>query len=255
MLGRAGQRMDPISIHALLTESDVLFQPAQHCSWDFNPRSPHGERPWESCVFVTVTWISIHALLTESDPERGQPARGTTHNFNPRSPHGERLFHLMSCSPYTQFQSTLSSRRATALVYWDEQYGWISIHALLTESDNPFSAGLWCWDDFNPRSPHGERPIMPPPTSSGQCISIHALLTESDVPSHRHRPIRHISIHALLTESDIGMGGALVPCDISIHALLTESDGFGPTTEVRASSFQSTLSSRRATRQVPDRQG
>ena len=153
----------------------------------------------------------------------------------------------MSCSPYTQFQSTLSSRRATALVYWDEQYGWISIHALLTESDNPFSAGLWCWDDFNPRSPHGERPIMPPPTSSGQCISIHALLTESDVPSHRHRPIRHISIHALLTESDIGMGGALVPCDISIHALLTESDGFGPTTEVRASSFQSTLSSRRAT--------
>ena len=59
-------------------------------------------------------------------------------------------------------------------------------------------------------------------------ISIHALLTESDITRHHLNFAQTISIHALLTESD----GIVYP------------DGAGP------SLFQSTLSSRRATRIV-----
>ena len=78
-------------------------------------------------------------------------------NFNPRSPCGERLGDILAGALIRPFQSTLSSRRATAirefgLYRWD-----ISIHALLTESDQPRQS---TWDhrpDFNPRSPHGER--------------------------------------------------------------------------------------------------
>ena len=57
-----------ISIHALLTESDGHGPRKTHNLTHFNPRSPHGERPWTS-------------------PPFGLPC-----DFNPRSPHGERPF-------------------------------------------------------------------------------------------------------------------------------------------------------------------
>ena len=83
---------------------------------------------------------------------------------------------------YSQFQSTLSLRRATlggdlhldfagisihALLAesdpemlegctWD---GWISIHALLAESDYSMTQERMISAYFNPRSPCGERPM------------------------------------------------------------------------------------------------
>ena len=57
-----------ISIHALLTESDLETVQCYFADW----------------------FISIHALLTESD--RGAPGLGQPDsNFYPRSPYGERL--------------------------------------------------------------------------------------------------------------------------------------------------------------------
>ena len=56
----------------------------------FNPRSPHGERQADYQNMVVYIAISIHALLTESDEFSFQVLQAT----------GE-------------FQSTLSSRRAT----------------------------------------------------------------------------------------------------------------------------------------------
>ena len=39
-------KIEIISIHALLTESDVVCMVSPlYQSHDFNPRSPHGERP------------------------------------------------------------------------------------------------------------------------------------------------------------------------------------------------------------------
>ena len=78
---------------------------------DFNPRSPHGERPGRIGLVVRRCFISIHAPRTGSDmdkllatdyskisihaPRTGSDLRRCRRgddggNFNPRSPHGER---------------------------------------------------------------------------------------------------------------------------------------------------------------------
>ena len=56
----------------------------------FNPRSPHGER------LATPEGIQRYLL-----------------DFNPRSPHGERPKLDWVVTEFNQFQSTLSSRRAS----------------------------------------------------------------------------------------------------------------------------------------------
>ena len=192
---------------------------------DFNPRSPHGERHFLGCSTSSSRWISIHALLTESDRFSFCVLLSLRRNFNPRSPHGERLWLVLHILHSGKFQSTLSSRRATALQILPLHALVISIHALLTESDLRGSratretpvfqstlssrratgdgelhprrcaisihALLTESDDrkgepkstccnFNPRSPHGERPLFLADTQVSGQISIHALLTESD---------------------------------------------------------------------------
>ena len=104
--------LSEISIHALLTESDVYLQPG----------------------VVQLVAISIHALLTESDHARTGSERSKTY-FNPRSPHGERQEGRSSPARTERFQSTLSSRRATTISRIELKICFISIHALLTESD------------------------------------------------------------------------------------------------------------------------
>ena len=124
----------PISIHALLAESDLLCA----AGW-------------------AALKISIHALLAESD--RARAAEGASaRNFYPRSPCGERraLWGLMCCT--SVFLSTLSLRRATAVPEQAVPQTIISIHALLAESDK---RGLYPTNkelNFYPRSPCGERP-------------------------------------------------------------------------------------------------
>ena len=126
--------------------------------------------------------ISIHAPRTGSDGNLTRdpqlrsvfqstlPARGatwwkktssaTSRHFNPRSPHGERRRHGRKRKGLCAFQSTLPARGATA--YCDQQRKTlaISIHAPRTGSDG---CGLSRYrrhvEYFNPRSPHGERPL------------------------------------------------------------------------------------------------
>ena len=81
-----------------------------------------------------------------------------------------------------EFLSTFSLRRATLELKPISNFGLISIHALLAESDILDVFRVIHRKDFYPRSPCGERP-------SGQIfgpavciiISIHALLAESDL--------------------------------------------------------------------------
>ena len=56
----------------------------------------------------------------------------------------------------------------------------ISIHALLAESDHTGVSTIFPACYFYPRSPCGERPLVPHQQKSGDGISIHALLAESD---------------------------------------------------------------------------
>ena len=146
---------------------------------DFYPRSPCGERLYQSILPPVPYSISIHALLAESDTpatrcwscrrdfyprspcgerrnmERRQPARPY---FYPRSPCGERRNALRKISPIAAFLSTLSLRRAT-------------LHPLCVGFMPAY---------FYPRSPCGERPQTSITTPVVYSISIHALLAESD---------------------------------------------------------------------------
>ena len=149
--------LHPISIHALLAESDRdrrIFMPKLRY---FYPRSPCGERLFARELLLRYQDISIHALLAESDgPEEPGGAD-----------HAAISIHALLAESDTtpicaglqdgQFLSTLSLRRATfggQIVGHGQD---ISIHALLAESD-PLADGA----------------------QPGATISIHALLAESD---------------------------------------------------------------------------
>ena len=126
--------------------------------------------------------ISIHAPRTGSDTSRGTMPLQSPKNFNPRSPHGERrrgrknacAYHDISihaprtgsdigvarqASPAQRFQSTLPARGATADAI-------LQNICKIFQSTLPARGATWtdstCWatpSDFNPRSPHGERPL------------------------------------------------------------------------------------------------
>ena len=151
---------------------------------------------------------------------------------------------------------------------------YISIHALLAESDIKNIKKPVQGFNFYPRSPCGERlialfdfPIVP-------VISIHALLAESDectylflsaLPNFYPRSpcgerldvnnpvfaVTSISIHALLAESDPFKIGKDFMDRISIHALLAESDVRLLLQLMMVPLFLSTLSLRRATACLP----
>ena len=102
--------------------------------------------------------ISIHAPRTGSDYGMIYYQLEVMH-FNPRSPHGERQFgrkpdcrfrHISIHAPRTGSDLYHSCLVVTLR---------ISIHAPRTGSDGPPGRTTALRSDFNPRSPHGERPI------------------------------------------------------------------------------------------------
>ena len=262
---------------------------------DFNPRSPHGERP--------------------PFPREGCPSPPY---FNPRSPHGERpvtrnnhavekrfqstlssrraTVLLINCIPLRQFQSTLSSRRATGLrpgkrvqtqhfnprSPHGERHpicGYISIkklisiHALLTESDYCRSSRRRGPHYFNPRSPHGERlkPARIPmrlvifqstlssrrATFCGGCCASWISANFNPRSPHGERPVLFaregtlvdISIHALLTESDLRLLWDISIVKMNFNPRSPHGERrYEPGSLPLEIGFQSTLSSRRATR-------
>ena len=131
----AQQPRQPISIHALLAESDPgkvkLVEPGLvflstlslrratvrkrqviTVIENFYPRSPCGERQSASYNANLEESISIHALLAESD--RLAPcSRDNSMDFYPRSPCGERPTTIITICIVPRFLSTLSLRRAT----------------------------------------------------------------------------------------------------------------------------------------------
>ena len=129
-------------------------------------------------------YISIHALLTESDSIAWSSVFGNP-NFNPRSPHGERRSAYGQPQGHRQFQSTLSSRRATAATLPCCVGHAISIHALLTESDCVHHEDGCVQTDFNPRSPHGER--------RHSCSSFFSQRNFNPRSPHGERPYCHFS--------------------------------------------------------------
>ena len=192
--------------------------------------------------------ISIHALLAESDSVR-----------------------IYRSIPLRRFLSTLSLRRATENAngrYQTDFYFYprspcgerhpkkaqkairfvISIHALLAESDDRYTAQYLVQDIFlstlslrratplmqrssrrasyfYPRSPCGERPLRDALYCTVTEISIHALLAESDAQTvHKINNLQNFYPRSPCGERHYRVRTADCGLAISIHALLAESD-------------------------------
>ena len=202
--------------------------------------------------------------------------------------------HFMRSWRTTTFLSTLSLRRATLVPHQQKCRDRISIHALLAESDTLLGTpDTWAEPVFlstlslrratpracpassprpyfYPRSPCGERPLVPHQQKCRDRISIHALLAESDPSAlrngqglddfyprspcgerHNHRSRKqhhpHFYPRSPCGERRVTVLGIQHKVGISIHALLAESDLLFACPFLGKLLFLSTLSLRRAT--------
>ena len=168
--------------------------------------------------------ISIHAPRTGSD-NCAPNAAEIRHNFNPRSPHGERPRGTFTSDFFIKFQSTLPARGATRTGISPHCISSISIHAPRTGSDEDLQSTRLLADNFNPRSPHGERPAL----SSRANI---CFLFQSTLPARGATSFTRCTIPPLeLFQSTLPARGATrlrIPAAgnvrISIHAPRTGSD-------------------------------
>ena len=194
--------------------------------------------------------ISIHALLAESDLKRLRWLIDFIIFLSTLS-----LRRATSANPFpitspTTFLSTLSLRRATVGAPEGADPWYISIHALLAESDCGHVTGVSTHCNFYPRSPCGERHYQDKFSIPSDDISIHALLAESDKElinksSKLSRFLSTLSLRRATTLPGLLIGCInnfypRSPCGerpprggscyldniISIHALLAESDSF-----------------------------
>ena len=107
-------------------------------------------------VYDLMIEISIHAPRGGSDDSKSCCA-ATTFYFNPRSPWGERLSSAWSSAVQSVFQSTLPVGGATRTITSSAGEFAISIHAPRGGSDSSGASVRADGDNFNPRSPWGER--------------------------------------------------------------------------------------------------
>ena len=122
-----------ISTHAPRTGSDSRTKRRCWRMRNFNPRSPHGERP--PCARATIATPSFQSTL----PARGATRTAIFSSFAPR---------ISIHAPRTGSDLFRALRRAHIV---------ISIHAPRTGSDGLSRRPGVRASDFNPRSPHGER--------------------------------------------------------------------------------------------------
>ena len=149
------QAWDAISIHSPRMGRDETISSISPSGWDFNPLSPHGERPDMASVAATAA-ISIHSPRMGRDAalrryslhavtfQSTLPAWGETDelkaaqeelkDFNPLSPHGERPTQACDTRNTIQFQSTLPA--------WGETTAILKPHAV-----TPFQSTLPAWGE------------------------------------------------------------------------------------------------------------
>ena len=168
-----------ISTHAPRTGSDGQCRRRVKGIDDFNPRSPHGERPRYCPSRPCLDRISTHAPRTGSDEMSSS-------------------YHASS----SIFQPTLPARGATLIPTLHTPAVKISTHAPRTGSDLTRLTRAGGTGHFNPRSPHGERPAK----SSRRAASRQFQPTLPARGATRRRRDEHrdggISTHAPRTGSD-----------------------------------------------------
>ncbi len=258
---------EDISIHAPCTGSDTERDTLKQ-QLDISIHAPCTGSDIFICPCPLYKPISIHAPCTGSDATLPHAYRQP--RFQSTLPARGATFHELVVVQFVKFQSTLPARGATSpadgwqlparisihapctgsdaqLVRADGHLT-ISIHAPCTGSDYVEPSGLAVHTNFNPRSPHGERPAGSPPAMvSASYFNPRSPHGErhSSAPANTSPP--GISIHAPRTGSDYT---ALLPPSsqwISIHAPRTGSDVCDSVLNSVDSLFQSTLPARGAT--------
>ena len=172
-----------ISIHALLAESDDVACGDRHKLRHFYPRSPCGERLQQAITAEQTARISIHALLAESDSKYARSlvidwAFLSTLSLR-RATIGAITYVVMTPDFYPR---SPCGERPVRLYRWPEPVRFLSTLSLRRATD--LLRGCCCdGGNFYPRSPCGERLDVNNPVAASTSISIHALLAESDSKS------------------------------------------------------------------------
>ena len=153
---RPGQRHE-VSIHALRTEGDVLTLSQTIDSKGFNPRPPHGGRPYKKVLMFTADEFQSTPSARRATADASTNAAALAVSIHALRTEGDRHVAIVP----------------EAFV--------VSIHALRTEGDETTAATYHASDGFNPRPPHGGRRRVRPRGCYRRHVSIHALRTEGDV--------------------------------------------------------------------------
>ena len=141
-------------------------------------------------------------------------------DFNPRSPRGERHLKPRYRRKSRIFQSTLPAGGATPLRLHLQAIGRFQSTLPAGGATSKIRITTYRHQNFNPRSPRGERPTLVPIPLQATRISIHAPRGGSDDTCQpQHVSVFYISIHAPRGGSDFPAGtpGNTMP-GISIHA-------------------------------------
>ena len=212
----------------------------------FNPRSLHGERPYESSGQRVLVLISIHAPCTGSDAhttsisglngnfnprslhgERRQRRRndGGKQDFNPRSLHGERRYSFLAARRHSSISIHAPCTGSDVDILSPNTETLISIHAPCTGSDR---------NNVKKQIAEPEFQSTLPARGATNCTSWGCYLQRNFNPrslhGERHQHgykgynCRPISIHAPCTGSDASSESVGVSVLISIHAPCTGSD-------------------------------
>ena len=194
------QRPFRVSIHAPRTGRDQAAHLVAHGVGCFNPRAPHGARPPSALADNANLWF-----------QSTRPARGATGD-------AELVFHLFGVS----IHAPRTGRDKYQKLF--TQNGRVSIHAPRTGRDGIQThpcAGYRC---FNPRAPHGARPLILAAIARLALVSIHAPRTGRDC--HAQLPAQHrkVSIHAPRTGRDRCWLRNRHSINVSIHAPRTGRD-------------------------------
>ena len=213
-----------ISIHAPRTGSDFSSSRIVLISSNFNPRSPHGERPATPNAIVSM--VTFQSTL---------PARGATQSST-------FITHLSA------FQSTLPARGATRFSMLADttfkHFNPRSPHGERQNSSGSYTAGL----HFNPRSPHGER-LQSFDRRCGRGLFQSTLPARGATLAYLVAPFAAIKFQSTLPARGATLFSPATPRwqAISIHAPRTGSDACLHLRRRVADLFQSTLPARGAT--------
>ena len=179
--GRCSPQEWPISIHAPRVGSDYEQLVGGVDTLFISIHAPRvGSDMWQRAVFLIRPQISIHAPRVGSDQDVAE-FKTSRSDFNPRSPCGERLPTLLTLFVAVRFQSTLPVWGATTAYSLTTDVHQISIHAPRVGSDVRHGRITRRAENFNPRSPCGERREGYFDHAGRADISIHAPRVGSDV--------------------------------------------------------------------------